>query len=121
MVLYGLFLTAEVGGQANALLTSTLAGVPLGARLLEVAGVDLLVFAALGAALIGVAALTRWLAPAPPTDTPGAGVVRLLPFGTVLVAAIVPLAAGLYVLTTTAWTVTERSLLRRVLARKHGP
>jgi YidC/Oxa1 family membrane protein insertase len=38
-----------------------------------------------------------------------------------LVAAIVPLAAGLYVLTTTAWTVTERSLLRRVLARKHGP
>ena len=121
MVLYGLFLTAEVGGQANALLTSTLAGVPLGARLLDVAGADLLVFAALATALIGVAALTRRLNPAPPADMPGAGVIRLLPFGTVLVAAIVPLAAGIYLLTTTAWTLTERTILRRVLRAHTSP
>ncbi len=38
---------------------------------------------------------------------------RFLPFGTVLMAAVVPLAAGLYLLTTTAWTVTERIYLRR--------
>jgi YidC/Oxa1 family membrane protein insertase len=40
---------------------------------------------------------------------------RFMPFGTVLMAAVVPLAAGLYLLTTTAWTVTERILLRRRL------
>ena len=37
---------------------------------------------------------------------------RFMPFGTVLMAAVVPLAAGLYLLTTTAWTVTERTVLR---------
>ncbi|HEX6234977.1 MAG TPA: membrane protein insertase YidC [Jiangellaceae bacterium] len=118
MVLYGLFLTAEVGGQANTLLTSTFAGVPLGARLLDVAGVDVLVFAVLGVALIGVAILSRRLTPAPPADTPGVGVIRLLPFGTVLVAAIVPLAAGIYLLTSTSWTVAERTVLRRALSRE---
>jgi YidC/Oxa1 family membrane protein insertase len=76
------------------------------------------VFAALFVLLIGVAALTRRLAPAPPADTPGAGVIRLLPFGTVVIAAAVPLAAGLYLLTTTAWTVIERTVLRRVLAQR---
>lgn len=40
---------------------------------------------------------------------------RLMPFGTVLMAAVVPLAAGLYLLTTTAWTVTERTILRRAM------
>ena len=118
MVLYGLFLTSEVGGRANALLSSTLAGVPLGARVLTVAGWDLLVFAVLFALLIGVAVVSRRLTPAPPADVPGVQLVRLLPFATVLVAAIVPLAAGLYLLTSTAWTVTERTILRRVLAQR---
>ncbi|MFJ3924882.1 YidC/Oxa1 family membrane protein insertase [Streptomyces sp. NPDC090022] len=36
------------------------------------------------------------------------GVLPLLSFGTLITAAIVPLAAGLYLLTTTAWTVVER-------------
>jgi YidC/Oxa1 family membrane protein insertase len=31
----------------------------------------------------------------------------------VLIAAFVPLAAGLYLLTSTAWAVAERALLRR--------
>jgi hypothetical protein len=38
---------------------------------------------------------------------------RLLPYTTVVIAAIVPLAAGIYLLTTTAWTTAERALLRR--------
>jgi YidC/Oxa1 family membrane protein insertase len=38
---------------------------------------------------------------------------QLLPFGTLLTAAFVPLAAGLYLLTTTAWTVVERTILQR--------
>ncbi len=48
---------------------------------------------------------------------PGA-LARLLPYVTVVVAAFVPLAAGLYLATTTAWTLAERTLLRR--ARRGG-
>ncbi len=43
-------------------------------------------------------------------------VTSLLPYLTAVFAALLPLAAGLYLLTTTAWTLLERSLLRRVLA-----
>ena len=43
-------------------------------------------------------------------------VTSLLPYLTAVFAAFLPLAAGLYLLTTTAWTLLERSLLRRVLA-----
>ncbi|MCW2948217.1 MAG: preprotein translocase YidC [Actinoallomurus sp.] len=39
--------------------------------------------------------------------------MRLLPFGTIAVAAYVPLAAGLYLLTTTVWTAAERATLWR--------
>jgi len=37
----------------------------------------------------------------------------VLPYLTVDIAAVVPLAAGIYLLTTTAWTTAERALLRR--------
>jgi YidC/Oxa1 family membrane protein insertase len=37
----------------------------------------------------------------------------VMPFGSLLMAAIVPLAAGLYLLTSAAWTLTERAVLRR--------
>ncbi|GAB3815258.1 hypothetical protein [Micromonospora zhanjiangensis] len=36
----------------------------------------------------------------------------LLPYGTVLVAAVLPLATVLYLVTSTAWTVLERVLLQ---------
>jgi YidC/Oxa1 family membrane protein insertase len=38
---------------------------------------------------------------------------RMLPYLTIVIAAVVPLAAGIYLLTTTAWTTAERALLRR--------
>lgn len=38
---------------------------------------------------------------------------RVLPYLTVVIAAVVPLAGGIYLLTTTAWTTAERALLRR--------
>ncbi|MFJ7156600.1 YidC/Oxa1 family membrane protein insertase [Streptomyces sp. NPDC101118] len=53
--------------------------------------------------------VTRWL--------------PLLAFGTVVTAAVVPLAAGLYLLTTTAWTAAERAWLQwrwEVAARTTG-
>jgi YidC/Oxa1 family membrane protein insertase len=40
-----------------------------------------------------------------------------LPFATVLFAAIVPLAATLYLAVSTTWTLVERTVLRRVLSR----
>ncbi|AKH82613.1 membrane protein [Streptomyces sp. CNQ-509] len=57
-------------------------------------------------------------AAAPPPGLPGpaAGLTRWLPllsFGTLVTAAIVPLAAGLYLATTAAWTAAERTLLYR--------
>ena len=55
---------------------------------------------------------------------PGAssGVITwLLPFTTLVVAAFVPLAAGIYLLVTTAWTVTERAVLQRRIARSPKP
>jgi YidC/Oxa1 family membrane protein insertase len=40
---------------------------------------------------------------------------RYVPFITVVFAAIAPLAAALYVVTSAAWTYGERAVLRRVV------
>ena len=47
-----------------------------------------------------------------PTGSIGV-LTRLMPYISVIVAAFVPLAAGLYLATTAAWTLAERTLLRR--------
>jgi YidC/Oxa1 family membrane protein insertase len=39
--------------------------------------------------------------------------LRLLPFSTVLATLVVPQAAGIYLLTTTSWTLAERAILCR--------
>ncbi len=39
--------------------------------------------------------------------------LRLIPYVTVAIAAILPLAAGLYLLTTTAWAAAERAVITR--------
>ncbi|MFF7181700.1 membrane protein insertase YidC [Streptomyces sp. NPDC008121] len=48
-------------------------------------------------------------------EGPGAGafakVMPLLAFGTLVTVAVVPLAAALYIVTSTTWTVVERALL----------
>jgi YidC/Oxa1 family membrane protein insertase len=51
---------------------------------------------------------------AAPAGAPAA-LARLAPYVTVVIAAFVPLAAGLYLVTTTTWTLAERLLLRRRL------
>jgi YidC/Oxa1 family membrane protein insertase len=53
------------------------------------------------------------------SGTPAA-LIRLLPFATVAIAAFVPLAAGLYLATSTAWTLAERAVLGRGALRP-GP
>lgn len=51
--------------------------------------------------------------PEGPAATAAGAVTWLAPFVTVVVAAFVPLAAGLYLVTSAAWTLAERTLLPR--------
>ncbi|MEU7481877.1 membrane protein insertase YidC [Lentzea sp. NPDC042327] len=101
----------------NPLLEGTLFGVSLGSHFTTGFA---WVFFALFAALAVVAYLTvRWQrSQLTATPAPGfmTGLVKVLPFGTILVAAYLPLAAGLYLLTTTTWTIAERALLYRILS-----
>ena len=47
--------------------------------------------------------------------------MRILPFATVAFAALVPLAAGLYLLTTTAWAAAERAVFHRLAPAPPAP
>jgi len=144
-VLYRLFLTPVISGHPNALLSDQLLGVQLGSRWLSGAGP----FSAHGAVFLGLfalIALVSWAAVrlarrftaapgaagtagaaaaaagAPAVARPGGAVgwlTRVLPYLTIVIAAFVPLAAGLYLLTTIAWTAAERTvLMRRIQARQ---
>ncbi|MYS81663.1 YidC/Oxa1 family membrane protein insertase [Embleya scabrispora] len=111
-----LFLTYRLFSGDRALLEHTLAGAPLGLHpVTGLGGPHALVLVGLLALLAGVAYAQHRAAAAVP-DAPA--LVRWMPFGTVLTAALVPLAAGLYLLTSTAWTTAERPLLRRLATRR---
>lgn len=124
-VIYALFLHATIDGQANALLSETLLGVPLGTSLIgAVAHTALdpataLVIGVVVLLIAGVGELTRRMLrpPAPGDDSPlAAGTARVagvLQFATAVVALFVPLAAGLYLLVTVSWTLMQRIVLRR--------
>ncbi len=127
-LVYAAFASPTVAGAPNALLEATFFGAELGRRVSDLlSGVALgdLVFAALIAALIVVAILSRRaalrvaaLAPAsvgPAADQAAllARVAGVVPFLTVVAALFVPLAATLYLVVTSAWSLVERSLLRR--------
>ena len=132
-VVYQLFLSHSVGGQPNRLLAHHLLGAPLGSNWLAAGPLTAHGLVYLGLfALIG---LGGWLSVrlasqataaaqatvATSTRADGAAaqnraltaVTRLIPFTTVIIAMFVPLAAGLYLLTTTWWTLAERVMLRR--------
>ena len=67
-------------------------------------------------ALGALAAPGMQAAPGTPGSMPQlTGILSWMPFITVIFAAIVPLAATLYLAVTTTWTFVERSLLRRRL------
>ena len=129
-VMYLLFRSPTVGGTANTLLTRDLFGVPLGAHWLSGAG-PLDLASAQGAVFLGLFALLAglcWLSArfgrlmtaratgAQPASA-GAGspglLVRVLPYLTVVIAAFAPLAAGIYLLTSLAWSLAERMLFWR--------
>jgi YidC/Oxa1 family membrane protein insertase len=131
-VMYRLFLSKTVAGRPNALLTRNLLGAPLGSHWLTGAGplsvhglVFLGLFALLVLACFAIARLGKAVSPAavPAPGEPGSGaglaglLGRVLPYLTVIIAAFVPLAAGLYLLTSTTWTAAERALGRRLARR----
>ncbi|MFD8545714.1 membrane protein insertase YidC [Streptomyces sp. NPDC059649] len=126
-VMYHLFSTGGGG-----LLDHTLLGAPLGGHWTGALadggpfGPQGLVYLAL---FVLIAAVATWnyrrarattaQAPASSPDRalPGmASMAKLMPllsFGTLITVAVVPLAAGLYMVTTTTWTACERALLQR--------
>lgn len=134
--IYALFILPTINGHPNSLLSDTLFGIPLGSNLTHLFTVGTLtwpmfaVFAGLIALIATVAQLSRKLLPMPVATpavpaappTPGmpdlSGMTRILsfmPFMTAVIAAFVPLAAGLYLLITVSWSLGERLILRRMM------
>lgn len=140
-LVYRLFSAPVIDGEANSLLAHTLAGVPLSAHLTTVGSGHLWLFLGLLAIALVVAALiarqTRAhldldaaLAPAPmagsgasgaktaqaeAVETAGQLMTKIVPwmaFGTVFAVAVMPLASGLYLVTSAIWTYVERSAVR---------
>jgi YidC/Oxa1 family membrane protein insertase len=140
-VMYLLFRSTRVAGRPNSLLSHTLFGVPLGTHLLGGAGlvsVQGLVFLGVLALLAGLCWLSVRLArlmaarvgqagsaPAPAPAKAGSGkaqdalvpgggaLLKVLPYVTVVVAAFAPLAAGIYLVTSMAWSLGERGFFWR--------
>ena len=120
-VMYLLFRSTQIGGKLNTLLTHDLFGVPLGSHWLAAAGpvsVHGLVFLGVFALLAGLCWLSVRLgrlmtAQSAGADAPGGALIRVLPYLTVVIAAFVPLAAGIYLLTSTGWALAERSFFWR--------
>ncbi|WP_116246411.1 membrane protein insertase YidC [Nocardiopsis sp. FIRDI 009] len=120
IAVYGVFTGAASADEP--LLAHTFGGVELGATM--AASADGAVVAPVFAVLLLLLALVAWASrrylvlPAMSRASgrsPVASAVSWLGFVPVVVAAFVPLAAGLYLVTTSAWTLGERYLLRRLL------
>ncbi|WP_328481656.1 YidC/Oxa1 family membrane protein insertase [Streptomyces sp. NBC_00377] len=137
-LLYHLFSSSSIGGEDNALLDHRLFAAPLGDRWTDaltgggVFGAAGVVYLALFAVVAAVATFNfarakRVPLPLPPAgaDTgtgtgdvvPGLGTIsKVMPFMsffTLVTVAVVPLAAALYVITSTTWSACERAVLYR--------
>jgi YidC/Oxa1 family membrane protein insertase len=122
-LVYALFTSTTIDGHANALLNATLLGAPLGRHLIAAAG-GALATDVVAVALIIVITLIAWLSrrasrrialPLEPAQQRIADVLSFTPFLTVVFAAIVPLAATLYLAVSTAWTLIERQVMRKAV------
>ncbi len=133
-LVYALFERGVIGGHPNALLSRELFGVPLGDSFLHTLGggaawPGMLLYLALFGIMAAVAWVTRRTQLRLAVPDPGAAsatdtmtrVLSWLPFLTIAFAAVVPLAATLYLTVTTAWTLVERMLLRRALWSDGAP
>jgi YidC/Oxa1 family membrane protein insertase len=122
IVIYRLCRAPMVAGQHNALLSANLFGAPLAAHapaVITTAGL----FSGPTALILGLVAVLLVLAHVSSTqqlrrlaangETPPlqALIARIMPYATLLTAAVVPLAVSLYLLTSTTWVVIERAVL----------
>ncbi|MGW7686352.1 YidC/Oxa1 family membrane protein insertase [Kribbella sp. NPDC054772] len=119
-LMYTLFSRTVVAGESNQLISGSLLGAPLGVHWPVFTGTPaflvvavLLAVVAWFSARLQVRQLEASATAGSPVSTWSRRIARLLPYGTLLTAAFVPLAAGLYLLTTTTWTVVERTVLQR--------
>ncbi|MFI2200692.1 YidC/Oxa1 family membrane protein insertase [Streptomyces sp. NPDC020192] len=133
-LLYHLFSSSTIGGESNGLLGHALFAAPLGGRWADALGDGGpfgpagLVYLGLFALVAAVAAFNfrrtkRMMASNPVAvggageQVPGLGAVnKLMPFMsffTLVTVAVVPLAAALYVVTSTTWSAVERAALYR--------
>ncbi|MFB7503307.1 YidC/Oxa1 family membrane protein insertase [Streptomyces broussonetiae] len=134
-LLYHLFSNTTIGGEANGLLGHQLFAAPLGGRWADalaaggVLGPAGLVYLGLFVLVAAVAAFNyrrtkQMMAKNPVAVAAGAGeqvpglgavgkVMPFMSFLTLVTVAVVPLAAALYVVTSTAWTAVERAALYR--------
>lgn len=134
-LLYHLFSSETIGGRANELLGHRLFDAPLGGRWADALG-DGGVFGGPGLVYVGLFAVTavvawfgyrlsrRMMAAQPlvpaagdAEQVPGLGAVtKVMPFMsffTLVTVAVMPLAAALYMVTSTTWGVVERAVLYR--------
>lgn len=120
-LVYALFIHTSINGHPNTLLEETVGGVSLGTSFVSAVGDGMWPGVLVFIALFGVIAVTAWLSRrvalrlALPTAASATllRVLSWLPFITVVFAAVVPLAATLYLTTTTVWTLVERAIMRR--------
>ena len=114
-LVYALFLHPAIGGVPNTLLTAHLGPVTLGGSIFTAGWPGALVCLALFAVMGVVAWFSRRTALRLAVDAPTTLTRALswLPFLSIVFAVFVPLAAALYLATTTAWTLAERAILRR--------
>ncbi|PZQ88149.1 MAG: preprotein translocase YidC [Leifsonia xyli] len=131
-LVYALFASPTIAGAPNELLDSALFGAGLGRHLVDLGSgfqPNDLVFVALLLVLGAVAWLNRRMTlrdaatmPAPAADAPGAallnprGPLSWAPFAVLIAAAVVPLAATLYLAVSGTWSYLERRILRRIYA-----
>lgn len=132
-LLYHLFSNPRIGGEANGLLTHQLFAAPLGERWADALGGDG-IFGAAGVVYLGLFALVAAVATfnyrrmkrvmavngsagTDVTDNPAlASATRFMPFMsffTLFSVAVMPLAAALYMVTSTTWSAVERAVLYR--------
>lgn len=124
-ILYTLFLRADIAGHPNDLLSHDLFGASLGTSLVHMLTTGpfslptLLVYGALITIMIVIAEITRRVfrpvaVDDSPMSSPGMlGIMSALHYLTAVFAVFVPLAAGLYLIVTVAWTLVQRVILRR--------